>query len=137
VVPSPTPAIIPQGFTFNEFVPGDGTGEIHIATTGASKNCLDTLYGTNVADDLITYGLTPGGTCLGAGPMNPGRVEVTQTVNIDGTLGTLTGATCTPSIPNTAVEAPIAACDGDCSHAFSPFPNPPVKLNTSMLLKLI
>ncbi|MBI3786393.1 MAG: hypothetical protein HY270_23645 [Deltaproteobacteria bacterium] len=115
-VPSPTPYSLPESFTFNEFVAGDGTGDVHVATTGNSKNCLDTMYSTNVKDDLFTYGLGSGGSCLGAGSMNPGRVEVHHPVTNTGGLGAVTGATCVPSLPqpiNTLVTCTATSVGGD------------------------
>ncbi len=73
--PSPTPLVIPQIFKFDEFVPPDGS--IHIASTGHSLNCRDTLYGTNLVDDLTVLGLGTGGSCLAAGSRDIGQIDLT------------------------------------------------------------
>lgn len=75
LVPSPTPLVIPQANTFNQWVRADG--QIHIATTGMSLNCLDRLYGADVKTDLTLWGINAGATCLSGGDHDPGAVDVT------------------------------------------------------------
>lgn len=89
-VPSPTPLVIAEHFTFDEFVPSGGT--IHLHSTGHSLNCIDTLYGDDLKDDLHTYGLTTGGACLQGEDENPGIINVTHTGPTFG--ATVIGATC-------------------------------------------
>jgi hypothetical protein len=93
--PSPTPLIIPEKFTLNEYVPSTGT--IHIATTGHSLNCLDTLYGGNLKVALSKFGLSLGGACLAAGDTDPGRIDITHTG--PGFTDAPDGVTCTSPTP--------------------------------------
>jgi hypothetical protein len=114
-VPSPTPLIIPEKFTFNEYVPSGGT--VHIATTGQSFNCLDILYRTNLKDDLNQYGLGLGGACLAAGDLDPGRIDITHTGPSFTTAPA--GVTCvagaTASAPVTCTAPSTAGDGGTCS----------------------
>ncbi|MFI5395219.1 MAG: hypothetical protein ACHQ9S_06755 [Candidatus Binatia bacterium] len=79
IVPGPTPLVIPlSNLQFDEYVPSTGT--IHIATTGHSLGCTDAnLYGRNLKDPLLIYGLSLGAACVGEIDPNPGNLDVTHT----------------------------------------------------------
>jgi hypothetical protein len=93
VQPNPAPTV-KQKFKFKEYVADDGS--IHIATSGHSLNCIDTLYGKNLIEALQTFGFTAGANCLLGGDLNPGRVDVTF-AGPDFSTPSGSPTTCTPS----------------------------------------
>jgi len=107
--PPTYPLAISQKFKFDEYVAADGT--IHIATTGHSLNCIDTLYGQNLIVGLDMYGITLGADCLLNGmDANPGRIDVSF-AGPDFTTPSGTPTTCTPS--GTLVTCTTTSTGGD------------------------
>jgi hypothetical protein len=108
--PSPTPLIVPQKFTFDEYVPS--AGSIHIATSGHSRNCIDTLYAGNLKDALNNFGLSLGAGCLGSGSTDPGRVDISHAG--PNFTDAPAGAACTPPAkPTGATTCRATSGDGN------------------------
>ena len=57
-------AIVPQALVIDEYLPADGT--LRIQSDAFARECIQTMYGTSLATDLVRFGLNKGILCLGA-----------------------------------------------------------------------
>lgn len=68
------PGVIPQQIVDDEYLPAGGS--VRVQAHGASRECVDTLYGRSLANDLTRFGLTKGVVCLNSTAHVPGEIDV-------------------------------------------------------------
>ncbi len=66
---------IPQTVVFDQYLPQDGS--VHLEMNGVAHECVDTLYGKSLADDLAAFGFTKGLSCLNSTAHPAGSIDVT------------------------------------------------------------
>ena len=72
-----TATVVPQTLVFDQYLPSDGSVQLHIRADGVSSACIDTLFGTNLSDQVSELGLGDGVTCLLTTDPDPGEIDVT------------------------------------------------------------
>lgn len=66
---------IPQNLVWDQYLPAGG--EVHLLAQGKSQECIDTMYGKSIAQDLNEQGLSKGANCLFSAAREAGDVDAT------------------------------------------------------------
>jgi hypothetical protein len=66
---------IPQTVVYDQYLPANGA--VHLEMNGVGHECVDTLYGTSIAVDLMNFGFVKGLLCLNSTAHSAGSIDVT------------------------------------------------------------
>jgi hypothetical protein len=67
--------VVPQDVVFDQYLPPDGV--LRLQVDGAARECVTSMYGKSLGDDLLELGLSHGIDCLNSTEHSPGTVDVT------------------------------------------------------------
>jgi hypothetical protein len=59
---------------YDQYLPQSGA--VHLEMNGVAHECVDTLYGKSLSDDLATFGFTKGLECLNSTAHPAGSIDV-------------------------------------------------------------
>jgi len=66
--------LIPQTIVYDQYLTQGGA--VHLEMNGVAHECVDTLYGKSLSDDLTTFGFTKGLECLNSTAHPAGSIDV-------------------------------------------------------------